>query len=177
MAAPEAGQALGAFEAAAVLGVHYSTVARMAEKGLVGSRACPSGAGTKAVTIYDGKSCDENFLDYEATVATEGGTGKRPRAWLHLRPEALKRLRAVETKIPFADAVTTAEAAEILSVHVSFIPRMIARGDIIGRRLWSPRGREERVYLVSRASCVENVRQVRRLQAAGKKTGRPRKFS
>lgn len=175
--APEACQALGAFEAAGVMGVHFATVARMLDKGMIAARLVPlSGGGGKAAGIYDGRSCEENYLDYEEKLA-EGGSGKRPRAHLDLRPEALKRLRAVETPIAFADAITTAEAAEILSVHVSFIARMIARGDIVGRRLWSPRGAAERIYIVSRQSCVKNAQNMRRIQAAGKKNGRPRKFS
>ena len=175
--APEACQALGAFEAAAVLGVHYATPAKMAQKGLIVCRTVPlSGAGIKLAPIFDGRSCEEDYLDYEDKLA-EGGSGKRPRGYLDLRPEALKRLRAVETPITFADAITTAEAAEILSVHTSFIARMIARGDIVGRRLWSPRGAAERIYIISRASCVSNAQQARREQAAGGKVGRPRKFS
>lgn len=159
------------------MGVHFATPARMAEKGLIACRAVPlSGGGQKQAPIFNGRSCEENYLDYEEKLA-EGGTGKRPRSYVHLRPEALKRLRAVETPIAFSDAITTAEAAEILSVHVSFIARMIARGDIVGRRLWSPRGATERIYIVSRQSCVENAQNMRRIQATGKKTGRPRNFS
>lgn len=175
--APEACQALGAFEAAAVMGVHYATPAKMAAKGLIACRTVPLSGGIKSAPIFDGRSCEEDYLDYEDKLA-EGGSGKRPRGYLDLRPEALKRLRAVETPITFADAITTAEAAEILSVHNSFIARMIAAGDIVGRRLWSPRGGAgERIYIVSRASCVSNAQKVRREQAAGGKVGRPRKFS
>ena len=174
--APEACQALGSFEAAAVMGVHFSTAGRMAGKGLIACREVPMSGGIKAATIYDGRSCEENYLEY-CDKLDEGGTGKRPRSHLDQRPEALKRLRAVETPIAFPDAITTAEAAEILSVHTSFIARMIARGDIVGRRLWSPRGTAERIYIVSRQSCVENAQNMRRIQATGKKTGRPRRFS
>ena len=54
--APEACQALGAFEAAAVLGVHFSTVRRMVEKGMIAARLVPlSGDGQKAAGIYDGR--------------------------------------------------------------------------------------------------------------------------
>ena len=158
------------------MGVHFATPAKMAEKGLVACRAVPMAGGVKTAQIYDGRSCEEDYLDYEAKLA-EGGSGKRPRGHLDQRPEALRRLRAVEPKIAFADAITTAEAAEILSVHNSFIARMIARGDIVGRRLWSPRGAAERIYIVSRASCVANAQKVRREQAAGGKVGRPRNFS
>ena len=174
--AAEACQALGSFEAAAIMGVHFATPGRMAAKGLIACREVPMSGGLKAATIFDGRSCEENYLDYEEKLA-DGGSGKRPRGHLDQRPEALKRLRAVETPIAFSDAVTTAEAAEILSVHNSFIGRMIAAGDIVGRRLWSPRGSRERIYIVSRQSCVENAQNMRRIQAAGKKTGRPRKFS
>lgn len=176
-AAPEACQALGAFEAAAVMGVHFSTPLRMADKGLVACRCVPmTGGGQKSAPIFDGRSCEENYLDYEEKLA-EGGSGKRPRSHCDMRPEALKRLRAVETPIAFDDAITTAEAAEILSVHSSFMARMISNGEIVGRRLWSPRGAEERIYIISRSSCVANAQKARREQASGKKVGRPRKFS
>ena len=176
--AAEACQALGAFEAAAVMGVHFATPSKMASKGLIACRTVPlSGDGIKVAPIFDGRSCEEDYLDYEAKLA-EGGSGKRPRGHLSQRPEALKRLRAVEAPIAFADAITTAEAAEILSVHNSFITRMIANGDIVGRRLWSPRGSAgERIYIVSRQSCVENAQEMRKIQATGKKNGRPRRFS
>lgn len=174
--APEACQALGAFEAAAVMGVHYATPAKMAAKGMIVCRAVPLTGGRKSTPIFDGRSCEQDYLDYEDKLA-EGGTGKRPRSYLHLRPEALKRLRAVESPIAFNDAITTAEASEILSVHNSFIARMIAAGDIVGRRLWSPRGAAERIYIVSRQSCVANAQQARKEQATGRKTGRPRNFS
>lgn len=175
--AAEACQALGAFEAAAVMGVHFSTPARMVAKGLIAGRQVPSSGTLKSIGIFDGRSCEENFQDYEQVVAEQGGTGRRPRAGLGLRPDALRHLRAVETPIAFDDAITTAEAAELLSVHQSFIARMIARGEIVGRRVWSQRASSERFLIVSRKSCVANVQKIRKLQASGAKVGRPRKFS
>jgi hypothetical protein len=172
--AAEACQALGAFEAAAVLGVHYATPARMVSKGLILARMVPGGVRT--VGIFDGRSCEQDYLDYVEKMEA-GGTGKRPRAYLDLRSEVLARLKALDSPISFADAITTSEAAAVLSVHNSFIPRMIDRGDIVGRRVWSPRGAAERVYIVSRSSCVKNGQEARREQAGGKKVGRPRNFS
>jgi hypothetical protein len=106
-------------------------------------------------------------------------TTGRPRAWVHMRPEAIKHLAKLKHPIQFADAIGPAEAAEILGVHCSFLTRLVRAGKIIGRRPWSPKakGKLAQNYIYSRASCRANVRLVRQIQADGGKIGRPRKLS
>jgi hypothetical protein len=76
-------------------------------------------------------------------------------------------------------AIGVAEAAKILSVHPSFIGRMVAKGDIVGRMAWGQRRASTvgRQCILSRRSCLANVAKVRALQTAGGKVGRPRKLS
>jgi hypothetical protein len=171
-------QAVGAYEAAGLMGIHYSRPQKLVEKGLLSVHRVEESVHvaklTKHQAIYDSRECEKDFAEYEELI-NSGEHGKRPRAWLHLRPEAIRHLQKVEHPIAFSDAIGVAEAAKILKVVVSFIPRMIARGDIVGRRPWSRRGAGSRIYIISRQSCVENVKQVRSLEAAGKKVGRPRK--
>ncbi len=171
-------QAVGAYEAAALMGVHYSRPQKLVEKGVLSAHRVEESVHvaklTKYQAIYDSRECEKDFEEYE-DLMDSGEHGKRPRAWLHLRPEAIRHLKAVKTPIAFNDAIGVAEAAKILKVVVSFIPRLVARGDIVGRRPWSRRGSSARIYIISRQSCVENVKQVRSIEAAGKKIGRPRK--
>jgi hypothetical protein len=182
--APQSRQAVGAFEAAALMGVHFSTPARMVEKGLLTASRCdsrtPGAAGYRLSQIYDGLECEENLLDYEYKVAELGGNhDRRPRAWLHLRPKALAALAKVKTPISFHDACGPAEAAKILSVSPSFLTRMVKAGKIVGRSTWSLRpllSGSSRGWIFSRSSCLKNVAEVKAEQASGARRGRPRKM-
>lgn len=135
---------------------------------------------TRSFLVYDGAECEQNFLDYDEEFRSRGGkTERRPRSSVHLRPAAMTRLRAIQTPIAFDDAIGAPEAAKILGVHVTFLGRLAKAGKIIGRQPWNPRARSDsgKVWIFSRRSCVANVREVRALQASGKKVGRPRKLS
>lgn len=173
-------QAVGSFEAAALMGVHFSIPQKLAARGKLSAHAPAisawSAAPSRSYAIYDGAECDRDFRQYEALVASRGGKSeRRPRGWLHLRPDVLRHLKAVKTPIAFEDAISTAEAAKILGVHVTFVPRMVEAGKIVGRRPWNPRSSAAKVWLISRRSCLANVRQKKALVAAGGVTGRPRK--
>lgn len=177
-------QAVGSFEAAALMGIHFSTPAKMVEKGLLSAHQQPptikTATGLRRQSIFDGAECEANFLEYQEKLDGAGGkTERRPRAHLHLRPKALRHFATVQTPIDFSDAIGVAEAAEILCVHVSFIPRMVRAKEIVGRSTWGQRRASDvaRHYLISRSSCLENAKKTRKLQASGKKIGRPRKMS
>lgn len=177
-------QAVGSFEAAALMGLHFATPAKMVEKGMLSAHQQPqtikSATGLRRQAIFDGRECEENFLDYQEKFDAAGGkTDRRPRAHLRLRPIALRHLAKVADPIAFEDAIGVAEAAEILHVHVSFIPRMVKAGEIVGRAAWGQRraGFVSRHWIVSRSSCLENVRKTRQLQTSGKKIGRRRNLS
>lgn len=173
-------QAVGSFEAAALLGVHFSIPQKLAARGKLSAHAPAdsawSDAPTRSYAIYDGAECDRDYRDYEAKIASRGGkSDRRPRGWVHLRPDVLKHLGAVETPIAFNDAISTAEAAKILGVHVTFVPRMVTGGKIVGRRPWNPRSKTSKIWIISRRSCLANVREKKAMMAAGGVTGRPRK--
>lgn len=175
-------QALGSYEAASLMGLHFGQPQKLVAKGRLTARVVTLSAyskkPTRFVAIYDGAECEENYQEYEEKTAARGGkTERRPRSWLHLRPEAVRRLKAVKNPVAFDDAITLAEAADLLGVHVSLVPRMIAQGKIVGRVPWNPRGTSAgpRNWIVSRRSCVAEARHTRAREVAGQKPGRPRK--
>jgi hypothetical protein len=175
-------QALGSYEAACLLGMHWGQPSKLLAKGVLTAHVAPESAysedPTRFPAIYDGREIEKNYLEYEEKVAALGGQhDRRPRAWLHLRPEAIRRLKAIPEPIDFADAVTLVEAAKILSVHISLVPRMIAGGKIVGRVPWNPRGVKAaaRNWIVSRKSCQANIKETRAREVAGTKPGTKRK--
>lgn len=179
--APQTRQAVGVAEAAAIMGVHWATPSRMVEKGMLTAHVCQSRSdatlGERAICIFDGAECEENYLDYAQKIAERGGMNDaRPRANLDSRDTVLKHLATVEP-IAFADACGSGEAAEILGVHPSFLTRMVTKGEIVGRSPWNPRGVSgtTRNWIFSRASCHRNAATARKLEVSGKKKGRPRK--
>jgi len=172
-------QAIGSWEAACLLGVHWTTPARMVEKGLLTTRTLASPVVSdpeRVFTVYSMAECEADWEEY-AEQLRQGGSGKRPRAGVDLRPPMVKALAAVEHQIAFGDAVSTGEAAEIMSVHWTFPPRMAQQGKIVGRILVNARNNRSRCWIFSRASCEANVSLARRLQAAGTKKGRHRNLA
>lgn len=172
-------QAVGSAEAAAILGVHFTQPRKMVEKGQLTAYKPPlslySADPSRSYAIYDGGECEENFQGYDEEYRARGGkTLRRPRAWVHTRPDALRHLKAVKTPIAFADAIGMAEAAQILQVHESLIPRLVASGKVVGRKPWNPRAGGGKIYILSRESCRANVREMKAREAAGKKPGRKR---
>lgn len=172
-------QAIGSWEAACLLGVHWTTPKRMSDKGLLTVRTLQSPVVSdpeRVFTVYSSKECEKDWEDY-AEKLTQGGSGKRPRAAVDLRPPMVKSLAALEHQIAFGDAVSSGEAAEIMGVHWTFPPRMAQQGKIVGRIVVNARNNRSRCWIFSRASCEANVSLARRLQAAGTKKGRHRNLA
>lgn len=172
--------AIGSYEAAAMMGVHYTQPRKMVEKGILSAHIIVDSAyvdsPSRNYAIYNAQECEANWAEYdEAYTASGGKTERRPRANVAARPEALRRLKAVQKHIDFEDAIGVCEASKVLGVHASFVPRLISSGKIVGRIAWNPRGAISRVYIVSRRSCQQNVKAIRAAEAAGTKKGRPRK--
>lgn len=167
--------ALGSYEAAAVMGVHFTRPRRMFDDGLIDGRALdPVARASEDRTrlVYSLKACEANYEDYERRLGVKGREGvMRPRAWLHERPGMLKRLKSLETPILYDDAVGIGEAAKIVGVHWTLIGRLVNDGKIVGRVVWNPRRGSPRFWIVSRASC-----EAERKRAAKnpEKSGRPR---
>lgn len=172
-------QGIGAYEAACLLGVHWTTVARMVEKGLLTSRQMESptvGEPERVVAIYSLLECEADYAAYDEQLK-HGGSGKRPRGSVDLRPAMVKVMAAIENPIAFGDAISSGEAARILGVHWSFPPRLVSQGKIIGRVLTNNRNNRSRVWVYSRSSCESNGSTNRRLQENNKKSGRNRHFA
>lgn len=170
--------AVGTWEAAALLGVHWTQVRRMADKGLLTVRSLKSPTKSdsgRVFAVYSSAECNKDYEEYEERMRA-GGTGKRARTAVDLRPGMLKSLAGLKQEIEFGDAIGTYEAAEILGVHWSFPQRLAARGDIVGRVLASGRKDRSAMWIFSRASCEANASLAQRLQAIGKKKGRRRQL-
>lgn len=174
-------QAVGAYEAAAIMGVHFTVPRKMVLKGLLTahqSSSAHSDDPSRVTAIYDGAETQRDFEEYEAKVAARGGkTDRRPRAWLHLRPEVERRLKAVKTPIAFDDAITLSDAAELMGVNWTLVARMLREGKLVGRVAWTRRGLAagSKLWIVSRKSVRDNIRAVRAAEAAGTKPGLKRK--
>jgi hypothetical protein len=174
-------QAVGSAEAAAIMGVHFTVPKRMHEKGILTAHTVTGSLYTddpsRTYAIYDGAECEADYQAYDEKFRASGGkTERRPRSWVHTRPDALRHLKAVKEPIAFADAIGMAEAAKILCVHQSLIPRLVAQGKVVGRKPWNPRGKTgSKIFIISRQSCQANLKEMRALETAGKKPGRTRR--
>jgi hypothetical protein len=169
--------AIGSWEAAQILGVHFTVPRRMEQKGLLTTRQLlsPEVSDPERVwSIFSFTECEKDWQDYEEQLK-HGGSGRRPRANADDRQKMLKLLKAIEQPIEFGDAVSTGEAAEILRCHWTWPTRLAAEGKIVGRILQNGRNSRSRCWIFSRASCEANVSVITRLEAAGKKRGRKRK--
>lgn len=150
--------ALGSYEAAALMGVHFTRPRRMFDAGVLdGRRLDPVCVETspRDTLIYSSASCEKNYADYEEAQAKRT-RGCRPRAWLAERPKAQKLLKSLQVRITYDDAVGTAEAAKILGVHPTLIRKLVADGKIVARQAWNPRQATGRFYIISRKSCEQN---------------------
>lgn len=166
-------EAIGTWEAACLLGVHWTRPKKMAEAGVLSARSV-GGAEGREFAVYSARECDENFLDYAKRRGAQG----RGRTAVDLRPDAIKNLATRgRPQIDFEDAIGVFEAAEILGVFWTRVARMVDEGKIVGRVLWSNRGDRSRLWIFSRKSCTAYAKEIRRLEASGKKLGRPRKAS
>lgn len=150
--------ALGSYEAAALMGVHFTRPKRLYDSGDVDARVLDPVVvkdSPRATLVYSSRSCERNYEEYEERRAARA-QGCRPRAWLHERPKFLKRMAAMPAKITYADAIGTSEAAKILGVHPTLIRKLVLDGKIVARQAWNPRWATGRFYIISRASCEAN---------------------
>ena len=172
-------QAVGAYEAACLLGVHWTTVGRMVAKGLLTSREMLSPTvrePERVVAVYSLAECEADYAEYVEQLK-HGGSGKRPRGSIDLRPAMVKAIAAIEQPIEFGDAISSGEAARILGVHWCFPSRLVSQEKIIGRVLTNNRNKRSRVWVYSRSSCEANASTCRRLQENGRKIGRNRNLA
>lgn len=164
-------EAIGSYEAAAVMGLHFTRPRRMAEAGIISSTALGGEEG-RSFSVYSLRECDENFRDYEETIGKSGG---RPRTQVDSRHAVLRVLADKDRPvIMMDDVIGTQEAAEILGVWHTLVPRLVKSGRIVGRLLWSERASASRLWIFSRKSCEACVAKMRKLEEKGISVGRPR---
>ena len=170
--------AIGSWEAAALLGVHWTRPRKMADKGLIESRRLGISRGDRSAQVYSLASCERDYREYEDRVAAHGGRHeRRPRAWLHLRKGMQARLAKAKVHIDYDDACSTADAMRIMRlVSTSQITRLIEAGEIVARKAHNPRqtaatGGGSVLWIISRKSCEDRQRRIIAAEAAGKKTG------
>lgn len=165
-------EAIGAYEAAGLLGVHFTRPARLAYDGVISSREIAGTTG-RSFAVYSARECDENFREYER--GRSSGKVGRPRVAVASRAETLKRLAdKSKPSIGFGDAIGVEEAATILGVFWTLVPRMAREGKIVGRILWSQRADRSRLWIFSRTSVEAWASEIRRQEGSGTKKGRPR---
>lgn len=164
--------ALGAEEAAGVMGVHYTQPGKRVQKGLLSCRyvTCNE-AEDRAFAVYSLKECEEDFADYEETY--KAGKG-RPRTKVEDREHVLKRLLSEKNLIDYDDAISVAEAAEILGMVRSGVQYLLAQEKIVARKIWGERSNATVFWIVSKKSCEQHAAATAKLEKAGKKAGRPR---
>lgn len=167
-------EAIGAWEAACLMGTHWTRPRRMADAGLISIRTI-SGSGGREFSVYSASECDQNYLDYQEQLKS-ADRHTRGRTAVHLRQDAVRKLSAKgRPQIQFDDAIGVGEAAKILGVYWTRVVRIAEEGKIVGRVLWSQRAGASRLWIFSRQSCVSWAKEVRKLESAGLKRGRPRK--
>lgn len=168
--------ALGSWEAAALMGVHYTRPGRMLSTGkligrtLEGVRDEPQ----SEIAVYSSADCERDYEEYEARVADSGGRHyRRPRAWLHLRDAVLRRLAKEKHLVDYADACSVAEAMhELRLVSTAQVCRMLREGKLVGRRPYSERNNQSKsLWILSRRSVEEWKRSIVARETAGVKPG------
>lgn len=143
----------------------------MAEAGTISARVLGS-SGEREFAVYSRRECEQNYRDYMAKRVV----GRRPRTALDNRPAILEALSPKDRpRIAFGDAISVYEAAKILGVWWTLIPRLAKEGKIVGRVLNSGRQNSSRLWVISRQSCEQHGADVSRQEQAGTKRGRPRK--
>lgn len=162
-----ANPALGAYEAACLMGVHWTRAAKMAAKDEIATRCLSWSSGDDRLRVYSMLSANANWHSYEDNLAS-GTLTRRPRANAHRRPEMLAELGKVKQHIEFADACSSLEACEILGCWHTALQRMVDEGRLVGRKLISHREGASRTMIFSRASCEANAASYRENPGPGR---------
>jgi hypothetical protein len=161
-------EALGQFEAAAVMGVIFTRPLVMVRSGLLTRHTLHSHDG-RVFSVYERRQCEESWQQY---LLTRRG---RPRQHQARRLEMLRLLNdEARPRIGVHDAICTYQAAEILGCWHTYVPRLAVQGKIVGRRLISRRGNASRLWIFSRESCLAYAKHWALMESTGKKSGRPR---
>lgn len=169
--------ALGSYEAACVMGLHFTQPARMAAAGRLLSKplaAAWTDSQERLTQVYSLHDCDDDFQAY----ASHGDdVPHRARGYVHLRVPMLKRLADAHPRILFDDAIGTGDVAALLCVHPTAVQKLVERGSLHPRRPANDRNPCARVFIFSRAECLADRQKVAALERAGRKPGPRRRVA
>ena len=166
--------AIGAEEAAAIMGLHRSQPKKMWAKGLLSCRVL-SVHETREFVVFSLRECMENWDDYwEGRTSKESGRG-RPRTREDEHDTALDRLLSTEAQIDYYDAICPTEAAALLGVWHSRVSAMSQDGLLSCRVLWSEaKSGKPRLNILSEKEVRKLAEKHFKLENSGEKKGRPR---
>ncbi len=127
--------ALSTGEAAAVIGVHWTRIAKMAAAGQLKYKEIEGGWGPKSrsIKIYSLHDCEREFAEYLEMRAADDPWLRRPRTKVDDRRPMLKKLAKVEP-ITFKDAIGTGEVADLLRIDPKLAVRYAEEGVIRARK-------------------------------------------
>lgn len=148
--------AIGSYEAASILGVHWARPGAMVDRGEIVARHMAGHGDAPSTRIYSMESCEENWREYERSLAT-GNAPNRLRSRPEERQPMLVRLGQVQQHVDYDDAISVQEAADILGVWWTYVPRLVKSGKIVGRRLMNDRGTFSRMMVISRKSVESHA--------------------
>lgn len=142
----------------------------MAGAGLLSCRTI--GDKEKNYLVFSRLECEENYREYLENRTTK----RRPRAHEENRPIVLDTLDdRNRVRVAFGDAIGVAQAAELMGVYWTLVPRLVKEGKIVGRVLESGRANAPRTWIISRSSCEAHAADVHKMESSGKKRGRRRR--
>lgn len=172
--------AIGSYEAACVMGVHWTRPHRMTAQGKLLAKALAASwtdEQERLTHVYSLHDCEDDYQHYLETLNLDGDAPHRPRGYLHLRDDMLRRLAAAKPAILFDDAIGTGDAAALLGVTATAIQKMVEQGKLHPRRPHNGRNHASKSHIFSRAECMADRRRVASLERAGKKPGRKRRVA
>lgn len=172
--------ALGSYEAACIMGVHWGRPQRMVAQERLLAKALTAAwtdEQERTTHVYSLHDCEDDYQHYLDTLSASGDAPHRPRAYLHLREDILRLLAQAEPKILFDDAIGTGDAAELLGVHPTAIQKMVEAGKLHPRRPHNGRNPASKAYIFSRAECLADRRRIAAMERAGTKPGRKRRVA
>ncbi|MGA0207554.1 MAG: hypothetical protein ACO3LT_07160 [Ilumatobacteraceae bacterium] len=169
--------ALTTGEAAAVLGVHFTRVKKMADAGQIRSKVIYGGWGKSSArmpAIYSLADCQENFAEYLELRKDGDPSIRRPRTRIDEREPMLKALQKVP-QILFDDACGTGDAATSLRIDPKLCIRYAEGGALVARKgIDTDRvaSGDAKWWIYSRASIEDRRAAVMEAERRGRKTGR-----
>lgn len=127
--------AIGSYEAAAILRVHWTQPRRMISRKQIVGRKIARAGGRAEMYLYSLHDCLREWDEYQSAPPA----ANRPRTGDTELAKRVLAYLASGPQIVYEDATNCHAVARILGVHPSLITRFIARGTIVNRETFSER--------------------------------------